>query len=407
MCGIVGGTVPPMKFVVAGYGSRGDVEPCIAVARELLRRGHDVVMAVTVPPGMLGFVESTGLTAIPYGRDWDALLADEDFVRMMQNPMKAVTQAAEFISQVHDDKSTTLTSVADGADLLVAGITEQGLAANVAEYYGIPLAALHFFPAEILESSGARGLATRGPERAQRQALGLPEATGRAGERGLLEIQAYDELCFPELAAQWAQGDVRRPFVGALTLELPMDADDDVLSWIAAGTPPIYFGFGSMPIGSPADTVAVMSAVCALLGERALICMGPNDYTGIPPADHVKIVDAVNHAAVFPVCRAVVHHGGAGTTAASLRAGVPTLILSVGLDQPIWAAAIVRLKVGSARSFSTTTPDSLVADLRAILTPECASRARLVAAQVATPAESVASAADLLEEVASYKTLPT
>src|SRR6478672_4879702 len=174
MCGIVSGTVPPMKFVVAGYGSRGDVEPCIAVARELLRRGHDVVMAVTVPPDMLGFVESTGLTAIPYGRDWDALLADEDFVRMMQNPMNAVAKAVEFISQVHDDKSTTLTSVADGADLLVAGITEQGPAANVAEYYGIPLAALHFFPAEILESSGARGLATRGPQRAQRQALGLP-----------------------------------------------------------------------------------------------------------------------------------------------------------------------------------------------------------------------------------------
>ena len=160
---------------------------------------------------MLGLVKSAGLTAIPYGRDWQALLHDEDFVRMMQNPMKSMPQAVEYIAQVFEDKSTTLTSVADGTDLLVAGISEQGLAANVAEYYGIPLAALHFFPAEILESSGPRGLATRGPERAQRQALGLPEATGRAAERGSLEIQAYDELCFPELAAQWAQGDVPRP----------------------------------------------------------------------------------------------------------------------------------------------------------------------------------------------------
>jgi vancomycin aglycone glucosyltransferase len=389
-----------MKCVVAGYGSRGDVEPCIAVARELLRRGHDVRMAVTVPPDMLGFVESAGLTAVPYGRDWQALLRDEDFVRMIQNPMQSIPQAVEYITRVFDDKSTTLTSVANGADLLVAGISEQGLAANIAEYYGIPLAALHFFPAEILESSGPRGLATRGPERAQRQALGLPEATGRAAERGSLEIQAYDELCFPELAAQWAQGDVPRPFVGALTLELPTDADDEVLSWIAAGTPPIYFGFGSTPLASPADTVGVFSAVCMLLGERALICMGPNDRTHVPHADHVKIVEAVSHAAVFPACRAVVHHGGAGTTAASLRAGVPALILSVGLDQPIWAATIERLKVGSARAFSATTPDSLVADLRAILTPECVTRARDVAAQMTTSAESVARAADLLEDAA-------
>ena len=57
-----------MKFVVAGSGSRGDVEPCIAVARELLRRGHDVRMAATVPPDMAGVVESAGLTPLPYGR---------------------------------------------------------------------------------------------------------------------------------------------------------------------------------------------------------------------------------------------------------------------------------------------------------------------------------------------------
>jgi UDP:flavonoid glycosyltransferase YjiC (YdhE family) len=193
---------------------------------------------------------------------------------------------------------------------------------------------------------------------------------------------------------------VRRPFVGALTLELPTDTDDEILSWIAAGTPPIYFGFGSTPIASPADTVAVITAACTLLGERALICAGPNDCTRVPHAEHVKIVEAVNHAAVFPACRAVVHHGGAGTTAAGLRAGVPTLILCVGLDQPIWASAIERLKVGSARHFSATTQESLVADLSSILAPRCVSQARDGAAQMTKPAESVASAADLLEDAA-------
>ena len=157
----------------------------------------------------------------------------------------------------------------------------------------------------------------------------------------------------------------RRPFVGTLTLELPTDTDDEVLSWIAAGPPPIYFGFGSMEVTAPTDTVGMISAACAQVGERALIWSGPNDFTHIPHAEHVKVVDAVGQAAIFPLCRAVVHHGGAGTTAAGLRAGIPTLILfAVWLDQPIWATAVKQLGVGSARSFSATTVESLIEDLQ-------------------------------------------
>ncbi len=387
-----------MKFVVAGYGSRGDVEPCIAVTRELQRRGHDVRMAVTIPPDMLACVDSAGLSAVPYGRDWRELVKDEDFVRILQNPISAISEAVNYVAQVSEEKSATLIASARGADLLVVGITEQALATNIAEYHGIPLAALHFFPAEVLELRSPHGGVPKAAEQAQRRALGLPEAAVPATQP--LEIQAYDELCFPGLAAEWGEKGARRPFVGALTLELPTDADDDVLSWIAAGTPPIYFGFGSMPLASPADTVAVISAACKLLGERALICTGPNDCTGIPPAGDVKVVEAANHAAVFPACRAVVHHGGAGTTAAGLRAGVPALILWVGLDQPVWAGVIERLKVGSARRFSAANQESLIADLRSILVPQCVSRAREVAAAMTKSAESIASAADLLEDAA-------
>ena len=385
-----------MKFVVAGYGSRGDVEPCIAIARELVRRGHDVGMAVTVPPDMVALAESARLTSVPYGRDYQELLGDKDFVRMLQNPISAISQAAEYVTKISAEKSAILESLAHGADLLLAGITEQALAANVAEYHRIPLAALHFFPPEVLELRSPQGGAPKEADRAQRRALGLPDAPESWTQP--LEIQAYDELCFPGLTAEWQDIDGRRPFVGALTLELPTAADDEVLSWIAAGSPPIYFGFGSMPLASPADTVAVIGAACALLGERALICTGPNDRIRIPHADRVKVVEAVNHTAVFPACRAIVHHGGAGTTAAGLRAGVPTLILWVGLDQPIWAGVIERLKVGSARQFSTANRESLVADLRFILGPECVTRAREVGASMTKSAESVARAADLLED---------
>jgi vancomycin aglycone glucosyltransferase len=369
-----------MKVLLAAYGSRGDVEPCAAAGRELMRRGHEVTMAV--PPNMRGFVESAGLAAVAYGRDTrERIDAAANFVRHVDNPLGALPQVMEQVLQVSAEKSATLTSLAAGTDLLVTGMNEQKLAANVAEYHDIPLAALHFFPAELLPTGGLLSTVTTQAEAAQREALGLPEATEAQKDRAPLEIQGYDEILVPGLAAGWGEAAGRRPFVGALTLELPAEADDEVLSWIAA------------------DTLAVVSAACAQLGERALICSGPNDFTGISPDEHVKIVDAVNHAAIFPDCRALIHHGGAGTTAAGMRAGVPTLVVWLWLDQPMWAEAVVRLKVGSARAFSESTLDSVVSDLRSILTPQCLSRCQQVAGQLTSPVKSVAHAADLLEDL--------
>jgi vancomycin aglycone glucosyltransferase len=384
----------PVKFVVAAYGSRGDTEPCVAVAGELQRRGHDVQLALTVPPEMRAYVESAGLATTPYGRDWQGLLSDDDFTRMLQNPMSAIPQAVEYVTQVVTEKTATLVALAEDADLLVAGMTEQTPAANVAEYHGIPLAALHFFRAQLLQQGSPDDSVSTQSDRSQRRALGLPDS---ATPTRPLEIQAYDEFSAPE----WAGNDSRRPFVGALTLQLPTDADDDVLSWIAAGAPPVYFGVGSTPLPAPADTIAVVSAACARLGVRALICMGPNDFAGISIQDHVKVAREVNHATVFPACSAVVHHGGAGTTAAGLRAGKPTLVLWNGLDQPVWATSVTHLEVGLGRRFSESTLDSLIADVGEVLAPHYAKRAKEVAEQMTAPAESLGRAADLIEEAAA------
>ena len=381
-----------MKVVLAGYGTRGDVEPFATVGRELLRRGHDVCMAV--PPNMVGFLESVGLAAVPFGPEPLSSVRN----RTVEDPASAMAEQVEYLSRAMVEWGTTLTTLANGADLLLTGRIEQGLAANVAEYYGIPQAALHFFPGAHSRLSGWAADTTEEAEDAHRRALGLPDATGRSTR--FLEIQAYDALCFPELAAEWADGDGWRPFVGALTLELPTEADDEVLSWIAEGTPPIYFGFGSgVWLPYAAQTFGLISVACARLGERALICSGASELTDVPPSDQVKVVGAVNHSAIFPACRAVVHQGGAGTTAAGMRAGIPTLVLWHPInDQQIWADAVIRLKVGSGRAFSASNLGSLVADLRSILDPQCITRAREVAAQMTKPAVSVASAADLLED---------
>jgi UDP:flavonoid glycosyltransferase YjiC (YdhE family) len=413
-----------VKFALGIHGSRGDVEPFAAVGLELRRRGHEVRLAV--PPNMLGFVESAGLGAVAYGPSSQAV-NEEDFVRNfwdIRTPVKVLRAGKYYLGEVWAEMGTTLMSLADGADLLLTGMVQQGLAVNVAEYHRIPLAELHCFPVRVnshilpalpspLIRTGISALwwahwrMTKRAEDGQRRRLGLPEAIGpstrRIQERGTLEIQAYDELFFPGLAAEWTQWNAQRPFVGALTMTMPTNSDDRVASWCAAGTPPLYFGFGSMPVRSFGATVKMISDACAKLGERALICAGAHDIDDSLRSDRVMIADAMNHAAIFPMCRAVVHHGGAGTTAAGMRAGVPTLILWVTADQPIWAAQIRRLKVGSARRFSASTQHSLVADLQSILAPECVAEARAVAGRLTKAEVSVTTTADLLEGAATVR----
>ncbi|MDT5078469.1 MAG: hypothetical protein QOJ80_3106 [Mycobacterium sp.] len=419
-----------MRVVLAAHGTRGDVEPCATVGLELRRRGHEVRMAV--PPDLVSFVESAGLAAVGYGpNSQEQSQAVADFVHHAfkpQNPITLARAGRELFVEGWAQMSETLTSLADGADLLVTDQTYHGVVANVAEYYDIPVTALHHMPICVngqlalpsipspapLVRSTLRAAwwlywrMTKGVDDAQRRELGLPRsatpAAKRMTTRGSLEIQAYDEVCFPGLAAEWKG---RRPFVGALTMELATDADREVASWIAAGTPPIYFGLGSTPIRSPADTIAMVAGACTELGVRALIYSRASDSDCSPHAEHVKFTGPLNYSTILPSCRAIVHHGGAGTTAAGLRAGVPTVVLWDVADQPLWAAQITRMKVGSAQRLSSTTQESLVAQLRYINAPQYVTRAREIATRMSTPAESATAAAELLEDATTDTKRPS
>ncbi|HQC76307.1 MAG TPA: glycosyltransferase [Mycobacterium sp.] len=410
-----------MKFAIAVHGTRGDVEPAAAVALELQRRGHQVRMAV--PPNLVGFAESAGLRDVQsYGPDSQKQLEAEIFRDWwkLRNPLTVLRQAREYVTDGWAEMNETLVKLSGDADLILTGTTYQEVAANVAEAQGIPLAALHYFPARpnthllpvklplklvepvfaIAEWGHWRMLKPADDQ--QRRNLGLPRSGHRATKRivdgGALEIQAYDPILFPRLEQEYG---TRRPLVGSITLQLPTAEDATVTSWVAAGSPPIYFGFGSMPVDDPAEAVAMISGVCRELGQRALICSGVLALEGIPDTPDMMIVPSVNHAAVFPNCRAIVHHGGAGTTSASLRSGVPTLVLWVGADQPVWAEAVKRVGAGTAHRFSTTTPETLRADLRTVLGPTCTARAKEVAAAMIPPARSLADTVDLLERKAA------
>lgn len=422
-----------MKLVLASYGTRGDVEPCVAVGRELQRRGHDVRLAV--PPDLVGFAEAAGLATVPYGPDtavwsdahrdfWIRFFANFWKIGKLIELVREMREIGESVVRFWEEITATLTSLADGADLLITFLNFEPPALNVAEHYGIPLATVHVSPVRpngrmlaflppslgrytlmLYEWANWRGV--KKFDDAQRRQLGLPKATRssprRITKRGSLEVQAYDQVCFPGLAAEWAKWENQRPFVGALTMELTTEADDEVATWIAAGPPPIFFSFGSTPVKSPADTLAMIEAACEQLGERALVCAGSSDFSQTVASDRVKVVDTMNFAAVFPACRALVHHGGMGTMSAGLRAGVPMLVFWTALDQALWAARVKRLKVGFGRRISAATSERLVADLRTILEPRYLARAREVAAQMTKPEDSVANTADLLERFAKSR----
>ncbi|MBB3606949.1 UDP:flavonoid glycosyltransferase YjiC (YdhE family) [Mycolicibacterium sp. BK556] len=416
-----------MKFVLATWGSRGDIEPTAAVGRELVRRGHEVSMAV--PPDLVEFSKAAVPDSRGFGPNSRSILdAHRDYWTCFFSPpwklrkmAKARGEITGPLFQGWQDMSATLMSLADGADLIFSGINFEDAASNVAEYYDIPFATLHYFPLRpnarvlpFLPAALARSVVsafwwmswrgTKKSEDAQRRELGLPKATrsapSRITARGSLEVQAYDEACFPGLGGEWASFDGQRPFVGTLTLELATADDDDVMSWIAAGTPPIFFGFGSIPVESPADTIAMIDAACARLGERALVGAAGTDFSSAPHSERVKVVGVMNYATVFPACRAVVHHGGSSTTPIVMRAGIPQVILFWDMVHAIYGTAVKRLKVGTARRFSTVTEQTLVADLRAVLAPDYVARARELATRITEPAKSAADTADRLEDFA-------
>ena len=136
-----------MKFVIASYGTRGDIEPCAAVGLELQRRAHDVCLAV--PPNLIGFVESAGLCAVAYGNRDSQKQLDEQFLHnawKIQNPLKLAREAMAPVTEGWLELSAMLTPVAEGADLLLSGQIYQEVVSNVAEHYDMPLAALHFYP---------------------------------------------------------------------------------------------------------------------------------------------------------------------------------------------------------------------------------------------------------------------
>ncbi|MEV5652563.1 glycosyltransferase [Nocardia sp. NPDC052254] len=421
-----------MKIAIPLTGTRGDVQPVLALGLELQRRGHDVVLGA--PPNLVGFTTSAGLAAQPCGPDIQQLYSSEEGQRALVagNTLRLMQLVARQMADYADRMNREVVEVCTGADLIVATTVTEDRAASVAEAMDVGLVSLHYYPARAngaypfpgaLPPSWAPPAAVNRVTWAVaenlrrvvfmrylndlRTLLGLPASrasiAAELARRRVPEVQIYDPALVPGLAEQW---DERRPFTGFLTLDQDTrraigelgDDHTDILEWVAAGAPPVFFGFGSMPIRNPDAVLAMVHEVTARLGVRALVSAGwaGMQASGAQSDSAVKVVGPFAFDLVFPQCAAAVHHGGIGTLFEGLRAGLPTLVCSVSFEQPMWGAQVERLGLGAHLRFTELGTERLVRGVSALFEPGRRERSAQFASTLRTEG-AAARAADIVE----------
>ena len=340
----------PLRVVLATVGSRGDVQPMLALAQALAARGH--VPVVAAPPNFETWVRGLGFEFAPLGTDIEVFLAENADV-LTGNPVKALRGIARYFSDQIPVQVRQLQATCRGADAMIwAGLAVT--APSVAEHLRLPSFGVFYstcmlpsgmHPPPTFRWHGLPGWINRVLWRVQRliakRIVGAPLNVGRLG-MGLRQVSlhehffeqgqfvfAVDEALFPP-GPEW---EGRFPHANFIFFDDPAPLDAELDAWLAEGEPPVFVGFGSMS-GQGTDRAGriIVEAVQAT-GLRCIVGAGWAELGAGALPQGWRLVRDAPHARLFPRMAAVVHHGGSGTTAQALRAGVPQVILPLILDQ--------------------------------------------------------------------------
>ena len=176
----------------------------------------------------------------------------------------------------------------------------------------------------------------------------------------------------------------------------------NLVDFLNSGPAPIYIGFGSMSNRNPEETAELVIKAARLSEQRAILLSGWGGLHSNDLPDLVFLLNAVPHAWLFPRVAAVVHHGGAGTTAAGLRAGVPSIIIPFFGDQPFWGARVAESGVGPKPiPRKTLTAEKLAQALQAAVTNEAMRQRAATLGSRIRAEDGVASAVDILQRIRS------
>jgi vancomycin aglycone glucosyltransferase len=384
-----------MRVLLSTIGSRGDVQPLVALATRLTALGHRP--RVCAPPDFAGWIAGLGIAFVPIGPP----------VRPTAKPgssagpgLPTPEQRRQMVAGTVAAQFETLPAAADGCDVIVAATAIQVAARSVAEQRGIRYVYASYCPTALpsphhpppvltmlgdtpTDGSGDnRALWAADAERinsiwaeplnAHRAALGLSPVDD---VRGHMFTDAPWLAADPALAPWPGPEGVFQ--TGAWLLPDPSPLPAELAEFLDAGEPPVYFGFGS--IRAPEDLGRTMIESARALGRRAILSRGWADLAPLDGERDCLAIGDVNQPALFGRVAAVVHHGGAGTTTAATRAGAPQVVIPQHYDQHYFARRVGQLGIGVAHAPGAPSTESLTAALRAALEPEVAARAKPVA----------------------------
>lgn len=377
-----------MRALLTTIGSRGDVQPLVALATRLIQAGHEARLCV--PPDLRDWIEGLGFPVTPLGLGQRGTGVVDWPPRDMRSSPERLR---ELVEAAVAEEFTTITAAASGCDVILAAAGRRPIAArSVAEALGIRYVFAAFSPLHLpsLEFPADRFNDMFGPP--------LNRHRAAAGLDPVRDVRGHIFTSTPWLAADpvlsgspgRAGYDVIQAGAWILPDERPLGPE--LKAFLRAGEPPVYFGFGSMKM--PSHLAQDIALAARRTGRRAIISAGWADLTLTGSQPGCLVIGEVNHHALFRQVAAVVHHGGAGTTTTAALAGVPQVVAPQFFDQGYWARRVGELGIGVAHEHGTPTADSLIAALRLALQPAVTDRARSLSA-VVTTGGAQAAAADL------------
>ncbi len=348
------------RFLIGAFGTRGDVQPMAALTQALVARGHSAKVAV--PPNALAFAQKLGLDCFPVGLDYEEVSR-----RNSNGTFKEVLATMPMLRAEVGRQLEAMEEHAASADLIV-GCSAFTVGAVLAELHHKPYSFFAFCP-QLFRSGDhpSPPVPWHGLPRwfnrltwafntvSWRWVLGrvVDELRARrklprtwdvwASITGALPIVA----CDPRLGPAPADHAHRVSQPGPLFLNETDALSPETDAFLSAGAPPVYLGFGSMSVPNPEQTTARLLETVHRAGARALISRGWAGLAGATSTANTLFIGPEPHGKLFPRCAAVIHHGGAGTTHAAARAGVPQVVMPQLLDQYYWAHKVKKAGLGS------------------------------------------------------------
>jgi sterol 3beta-glucosyltransferase len=422
-----------VRIALTSFGTRGDVQPFLVLALALQARGHDVILAA--PPNVVGWAARCGVRTERIGFDTQAYMdSPEGQALFASGNVRAIMKRMQALMHEHQDLlMADQMRICDGADVIVAGVLTEDHSAVMAEAQGSPLIALHLAPFRptgdfahsLVTTRDLRSrllhrltytvveqlwwAAHRDSIAALRRRVGLAPTRQPTQQRlaaaRLCTVQAFS----PQLVSRPSDWDPMQRMIGAFQLPKAVCASlgeaaspPHLAAWLEAGPAPVYVGLGSMPVRNPVGMLNLLSEVARRCGRRMVVGAGWSHMAALEePSPEIRLVGAVDHDWLLPRCSAAVHHGGAGTTHAVVRAGLSSVVASVFADQPFWGARLMRLGLGCHVPFGRLTSDSLERGLRHVSDAAAVARAAVFAARMRSDPDPVSEAVQIIEESTS------